>query len=139
MLFFDVILNGCNGCCVAFQQVSQLMDMLPKVHSLDAPAGDPENDALLALIQDVQTPQPHEELVRRELKNTVDTLLGMLDPRQKQVVQMYFGLEDGVCRSFEEIGEVLQVSKERARQIRSQALQKLKALGADFGLEDFLE
>ena len=115
------------------------MDMLPKVHSLDAPAGDPENDALLALIQDVQTPQPHEELVRRELKNTVDTLLGMLDPRQKQVVQMYFGLEDGVCRSFEEIGEVLQVSKERARQIRSQALQKLKALGADFGLEDFLE
>ena len=121
------------------QQVTQLLEMLPKVHSLDAPAGDSEHDALLALIQDAQTPQPHEELVRREMKNTVDTLLGMLETRQQRVVQLYFGLDDGVCHTLEEIGEKLEISKERTRQIRNQALEKLKALGADFGLEDFLE
>ena len=120
-------------------QVRLLLEMIPKVQSLDAPAGASENDALLAFIEDSYAPQPHEELVRNEMKNTVDMLLGMLEPRQRRVVQMYFGLEDGVCHSFEKIGEELGISKERARQIRIQALNKLKAMGADFGLEDFWE
>lgn len=120
------------------EQVQQLLEMLPKIQSIDAPAGDPEHDALQALIEDMQAPQPYEELVRVEMKNTVNTLLGLLEPRQKQVLQMYFGLEDGECYSLEEIGEKLEISKERTRQIRNQALSKLKTLGADFGLEDFL-
>ena len=124
---------------IPVEQVAQLLEMLPKMQSLDAPVGDPENDALKSLIEDVQTPQPYEELVRSEMKRTVDTLLSMLEPRQKRILQLYFGLEDGVCLTFEEIGAEMGVSKERARQIRNQALAKLKALGADFGLEDFLE
>lgn len=121
------------------EQVEQLLEMLPKIQSIDAPAGDPEHDALQTLIEDLQAPQPHEELVRMEMKNTIDTVLGMLEDRQKQVVQMYFGLEDGECHSLEEIGMHLGISKERARQIRNQALAKLKALGADLGLGEFLE
>ena len=121
------------------EDVEQLLEMLPKIQSIDAPAGDPEHDALQTLIEDLQAPQPHEELVRMEMKNTIDTVLGMLEDRQKQVVQMYFGLEDGECHSLEEIGAELGISKERTRQIRNQALSKLKALGADFGLGDFLE
>lgn len=121
------------------EQVEQLLEMLPKIQSIDAPAGDPEHDALQTLIEDLQAPQPHEELVRMEMKNTIDTVLGMLEDRQKQVVQMYFGLEDGECYSLEEIGMHLGISKERARQIRNQALAKLKALGADLGLGEFLE
>ena len=121
------------------EQVEQLLEMLPKIQSIDAPAGDPEHDALQALIEDLQAPQPYEEMVRVEMKNTVNTLLGQLEPRQKQVLQMYFGLEEGECYSLDEIGQKLEISKERARQIRNQALSKLKALGADLGLEDFLE
>lgn len=121
------------------EDVEQLLEMLPKIQSIDAPAGDPEHDALQALIEDLRAPQPHEELVRMEMKNTIDTVLGMLEDRQKQVVQMYFGLEDGECHSLEEIGAELGISKERTRQIRNQALSKLKALGADLGLGDFLE
>ena len=121
------------------EQVQQLLEMLPKIQSLDAPAGDPEHDALQALLEDLQAPQPYEELVRVEMKNTVNTLLGQLEPRQKQVLQMYFGLEEGECYSLEEIGLKLEISKERARQIRNQALDKLKTWGEDFGLEDFLE
>ena len=53
-------------------QVDQLLDMLPKIQSLDAPAGDPENDALQSLVEDMQAPQPYEELVRLEMKHTVE-------------------------------------------------------------------
>ena len=121
------------------EKVEQLLEMLPKIRSLDAPAGDPDNDTLKALIENLQTPQPYEELVRRELKHTMDTLLSMLNPRQRQILQMHFGMEDGVCHTFETIGAELGISKERTRQVEKQALQKLKDLGADFGLEDFLE
>ena len=60
------------------------------------------------------------------------------DPRQKRVLQLHFGMEDGVCHSLDEIGSILGVSKERARQIEQQAMDKLRTLGADMGLEDFL-
>ena len=120
-------------------KVGEILQLIPKVCSLDAPAGDPEHDALQALLADVQAPQPYEELVRRELVHTMDTLLGMLEPRQQQVLRLHFGMEDDVCHSLSEIGKILGVSKERARQIRQQALDKLHVLGADLGLEDFLD
>ena len=120
-------------------KAQELMGLLPQVYSLDAPAGDTENDSLQLLLEDIQAPQPHEELVRRELKHTMDSLLGMLNDRQQQVLRMHFGMEDGICHSLEEIGSVLGVSKERARQIERQAMDKLQKLGAGLGLEDFLE
>ena len=121
------------------EQVGQLLELLPKFQSIDAPAGDPEHDALHTLIEDLQAPQPYEMLVRSEMKRTVDTLLGKLELRQRQILQLYFGLEDGTCYTLEEIGAALEISKERTRQIRNQALKKLKALGAELGLEDYLE
>ncbi len=123
---------------ITVEKVRQLLQLLPQVCSLDAPAGDAENDTLQAFLENIQAPQPHEELVRRELKQTMDGLLGMLDERQRQVLRLHFGMDDGVCRSLEEIGRVLGVSKERARQIEQQAMAKLQKLGAGLGLEDFL-
>ena len=65
-------------------------------------------------------------------------LLAQLDERQQQILRLRFGMDDGVCRSFEEIGNTLGVSKERARQVARQAMDKLQKLGASLGLEDFL-
>lgn len=124
---------------VPADKVEELLQMVPKVGSLDAPAGDPEHDALRALLADLQAPQPHQELVRQELNRTMNTLLGMLDKRHQQVLRLYFGMEDDICYSLAEIGTMLGISKERARQIRQQALSKLRELGADLGLEDFLD
>ena len=69
---------------------------------------------------------------------TMDKLLGMLNERQRQVLQLHFGMNDGACHSLEEIGVIMGVSKERARQIEKQAMDKLQKLGASLGLEDFL-
>ncbi len=121
------------------KKVQELLKLLPQVCSLDAPAGDPEHDTLQTLLEDIQTPQPQEELIRQELRHTMDTLLSMLNPRQQQVLRLHFGMEDDVCYSLDQIGKMLGISKERARQIERQAMDKLRSIGADLGLEDFLK
>ena len=118
-------------------RVSQLLHLQPELVSLDAPAGD--RDSLHLLLEDMHAPQPQESLVRQELDQTMDCLLGMLEPRQRQILRLHFGMEDGICHSLEEIGTMLGISKERVRQVEKQAMDKLKTLGADMGLEDFLE
>lgn len=121
------------------QKVQKLLELCPQVLSLDTPVGPDGEDGLQALIQDLHAPQPQEELIRQELIHTVDTLLSMLTQRQQQVLRLHFGMEDGSCHSLEEIGKMLGISKERTRQIEQQAMDKLRIIGADFGLEDFLQ
>ena len=119
-------------------KVRELMVLEPEICSLDLPAGEEANGTLGTLIEDENTLQPQQELVRRELETIMDRLLGALDPRQRQILRLHFGMEDGICHSLEEIGKQLGVSKERARQIERQAMEKLQKMGADMGLEDFL-
>jgi len=120
-------------------KVVQLLRLNPEICSLDAPTGDAEDGTLGILMEDLQSPQPYEELVREELNHTMETLLSMLTERQQQVLRLHFGMTDGVCHSLEQIGQMLDISKERARQIERQAMDKLQKLGASMGLEDFLE
>ena len=127
-------------CELPVEKVKQLLQLLPpQISSLDAPVGDPDHDALQQLLEDTTAPCPHEDLVRKELKRTVDSLLSNLNERQQRVLRLHFGMEDGVCYSLEQIGNMLGISKERARQIEKDAVAKLKKLGASMGLEDFLE
>ena len=124
-------------CEIPEEKVESLMQRSPEVCSLDAPLG--ENDGTLGvLLEDVLSRKPYEELVHEELLQTMDGLLAALQPRQRQILRLHFGMDDGVCHSLEEIGNVLGISKERARQIEKQAMEKLQKLGADMGLEDFL-
>ena len=68
----------------------------------------------------------------------MDALLGQLPERQRLLLRLRFGMEDDTCYSLEAIGEKLGVSKERARQLERQAMDKLQTLSAGLGLEDFL-
>jgi RNA polymerase primary sigma factor len=121
------------------EKVKQLLQLNPEVCSLDIPTGDREDGTLSAIVEDLQALQPQEELVRRELEQILEDLLGTLNDRQQQILRMHFGMKDGICYSLEEIGRELGISKERARQIERQAMDKLFKLGTSMGLEDFLE
>ena len=68
----------------------------------------------------------------------LDEMLSVLEPRQQQVLRLRYGMEDGICHTLSQIGTILGISKERARQVERQALDKLHKIGADRGLEDFL-
>ena len=123
---------------ISEKKVKQYLSLIPEVCSLDAPAGTEEEGSLGLLLEDLQAPQPQEELVRQELEHTMDALLGQLPERQQRLLRLRFGMEDGTCYALEAIGEKLGVSKERARQIERQAMDKLHKLSLDLGLEDFL-
>ena len=124
-------------CGVEEEKVLRLLQLQPETCSLDVPAG--ESDSLGVLLEDPLSLQPQENLVRQALTQTMNELLSMLSERQAQVLRLHFGMEDENCHSLEQIGLRLGISKERVRQIEKQAMDRLKELGADMGLEDFLE
>lgn len=126
-------------CGLAPEKAKQLLMLLPEVCSLNATLEDQEDVTLLNLMEDQQTPEPEQELIRREMEETIDALLQTLTDRQRKILRLHFGLEDGVCHSLEEIRKEIGVSKERVRQIEHQAMEKLQKLGADVGLEEFLK
>ena len=121
------------------EKVEELLQLSPDICSLDVPTGDGEKGTLGTLLEDLEAPQPQEELVRKELEEMLDKLLGSLTPRQQTILRLHFGMEDGTCYSLEAIGEKLGISKERVRQVEKQAMDKLQAMGTSMGLEDFLE
>ena len=120
------------------EKVKELMVLEPEICSLDIPTGEDSGGTLGNLIEDSQAPQPQQKLVRRELEQMMDRLLGALEPRQRQILRLHFGMEDGCCYSLEQIGKQLGISKERTRQIERHAMEKLQKMGASMGLEDFL-
>lgn len=123
-------------CDMDSERVEQLLQLEPQVSSLDAPTG--EDSSLSMLLEDVQVPHPQDQLIRDALAQTMNDLLSTLTDRQRLVLRLHFGMEDGVCHSLEQISSHLGVSKERVRQIKQQAMTRLKKNGAGYGLEDFL-
>lgn len=125
-------------CGIPASKVEQLMQLSPQTCSLDAQIGD-EDGTLSLLLENIHAEQPYEKVVREELNQTMEDLMANLNERQQQILRLRFGMEDGICYSLEQTGKKLGISKERARQVEKQAIDKLQKLGSGMGLEDFLE
>ncbi len=120
-------------------KTEKLLQLIPETCSLDAPAGEEGKGTLGQTLPDQRSLQPQESLVQAQLLELLEQLIEQLDPRQQTILRLHFGMDDGVCHSLEEIAGLLDISKERTRQIERQAFDKLKKTGANLGLEDFLE
>ena len=125
-------------CGTTPEKAEKLLQLDPQTCSLDAPTGD-EDGTLGLLIENAKAAQPYEKLVREELVQTINNLMQILNDRQQYILRLRYGMEDGTCYSLEQIGKLLGVSKERARQLEKQAMDKLHKAGKAMGLEDFLE
>jgi RNA polymerase primary sigma factor len=121
------------------EKIRELLGLMVDVCSLDTPMGEEGDATMAALLPGAEALEPQEELIRRELKQLLSGMMLQLTDRQRTILRLHFGLEDGVTRSLEEISKQLGISKERVRQIERQAMEKMQKMGAGLGLEDFLE
>ena len=106
--------------------------------SLETPVGDEEDSHLGDFIAD-QGLLPDEQATRQLLKAHLDEVLDTLSPREKRVLQLRFGLDDGKQRTLEEVGKEFGVTRERIRQIEAKAIRKLKHKTREKKLRDYLE
>jgi RNA polymerase primary sigma factor len=94
--------------------------------SLDAPVGEEADSAVGDFVED-PSQLPLIDLVSKSLlRDSVEDALGGLNPRERKVVELRFGLSDGMQRTLAEVGDELQISRERVRQIETEALRKLR-------------
>ncbi|MBQ7099114.1 MAG: RNA polymerase sigma factor RpoD/SigA [Oscillospiraceae bacterium] len=121
------------------EKVEELLSLAPEVTSLDIPVGERGEDTIGSLLPGDESLQPQAELIRRELKELLDSMMEELTERQRTVLRLRFGMDDGISRSQAEVAKELNISRERVRQIERQAMERLQKMGAGLGLEDFLQ
>ncbi|HCB23333.1 RNA polymerase sigma factor RpoD [Candidatus Daviesbacteria bacterium RIFCSPLOWO2_02_FULL_38_18] len=120
------------------QKAREIVKVSQEPTSLETPVGDEEDSHLGDFIAD-QGLQPDEQATRELLKIHLDEVLDTLSPREKRVLQLRFGLEDGKQRTLEEVGREFGVTRERIRQIEAKAVRKLKHPTRAKKLRDYLE
>jgi RNA polymerase primary sigma factor len=107
--------------------------------SLETPVGSEENSYLGDFIEDDSLPGPVDSASRRLLKEQMEEILDGLSDRERRVLIMRFGLEDGVTRTLEDVGSRSSTSRgERVRQIEAKALRKLRHPLRSRKLRDYL-
>lgn len=107
--------------------------------SLETPVGEEDDSHLGDFIEDHDAPAPADAASFMLLKEQLEDVLGTLTQREKNVLRLRFGLEDGRARTLEEVGKSFNVTRERIRQIEAKALRKLRHPARSKKLKDFLD
>ena len=106
--------------------------------SLETPIGEEDDSHLGDFIRDERTMSPEEYATVEMLKSELANVLSTLTEREEKVLRLRFGLDDGQCRTLEEVGQIFGVTRERIRQIEAKALRKLRHPSRSRKLKDFL-
>ena len=122
---------------VALERVREIMKIAQEPISLETPIGEEEDSHLGDFIEDQEAIAPSEAASTLLLKERMEGVLENLTPRERKVLQLRFGLEDGQPRTLEEVGQEFGVTRERVRQIEGKALRKLRHPNRSKWLKDY--
>ena len=112
---------------VEVDKVRHIIKISQDTVSLETPVGEDEEDSVLAdFIEDDKTTMPYQVAAQRLLKSWLEEILIDLAPREQKILEMRFGLKDGITHTLEEVGKEFKVTRERIRQIEAKALQKIR-------------
>ncbi len=120
------------------EKVMEIMQIAREPASLETPIGEEDDSNLGDFVADNNVLTPEENVESVMLREQIDTLLGDLKERERQVIVLRFGLEDGHPRTLEEVGKEFNVTRERIRQIEAKALRKLRNPVRSKRIRDFL-
>ena len=121
------------------EKVRQVIKISQVPISLELPMGEDAESFLGDFIEDHNAIQPLDGAAKQILKDEINEVLLTLTPREQRVLQLRFGLEDGRCRTLEEVGVEFSVTRERIRQIEAKALRKLRHPSRSRKLRGYLE
>jgi RNA polymerase primary sigma factor len=122
----------------AASKVGQVLRAAEEPVSLESPVGSEDNSMLGDFIEDEEAQEPMDAAAREMLREQVKNALAVLSPREREVMEMRFGLLDGKDHTLEEVGQAFNVTRERIRQIEAKALRKLRHPTRSRHLRDFL-
>jgi RNA polymerase primary sigma factor len=112
---------------IEVDKIRHIQKISQETVSLETSVGDSDDDSVLGdFIEDTETIMPSQNASRKLLKNHVEEVLNSLTPREQKILKIRFGLEDGVTRTLEEVGQEFGVTRERIRQIEAKALEKIR-------------
>jgi RNA polymerase primary sigma factor len=128
-----------RGMEIAPERVREIIKVSQEPVSLETPIGEEEDSHLGDFLEDPEALAPAEAASHQLLKEQVMDVLDSLTYRERKVLGLRFGLEDGRSRTLEEVGREFQVTRERIRQIEAKALRKLRHPSRSKKLKDYLE
>jgi RNA polymerase primary sigma factor len=108
------------------KKVRHIQKISQDIISLEAPVGSEEDSKLGDFIEDEEAVNPFDATNRQLRKENVHAMLEYLTPRERKIIEMRFGLKDGIGHTLEEVGKEFNVTRERIRQIEAKVLQKLR-------------
>jgi len=108
-------------------KIRQIMKISQETLSLEAPVGDEDEESRLGVfIEDKKTISPSQTAARKLLRSRLKDILIDLSPREQKILEMRFGLIDGIIHTLEEVGQEFGVTRERIRQIEAKALERMR-------------
>jgi len=121
---------------VPARKIQALLQSSQDPLSLDAMLGDTEEMSLGDLLLDSNAPDPEAQTISTRTRESLESILGVLRPRERRVIEKRYGFSDGRIHSLQEVGEQLQMSREGVRQIEVRALRKLREAARMIRMDD---